>query len=87
MKIKLTDNDELDPDGVRPEPVDALAAEDAGVLEFGRFDLQNLLVHLVPNPGEVDRFAALEQKKIKVWEIVKKLYLTQPNLSISLAEN
>ena len=59
----LTDNDELDPDGVGAESVDALAVEDAGVLQLGRLDLQNFLVHFVAGPGEVDRLTALKKKQ------------------------
>ena len=42
--LQLTDNDELDPDGVRAEPIDALADEDAGVVLIDVLDLQVALV-------------------------------------------
>ena len=42
--LQLTDNDELDPDGVRAEPVDALADEDAGVVLVDVLDLEVALV-------------------------------------------
>ena len=42
--LYLTDNDELDPDGVRAEPVDALADEDAGVVLIDVLDLEVALV-------------------------------------------
>ena len=50
----LTDDDELDPDGVRAESVDALADEDAGVVLVCVLDLKVALGRLVPLPREVD---------------------------------
>ena len=50
----LTDDDELDPDGVGAEAVDALADEDAGVVLVGVFDLEEALGRLVPLPREID---------------------------------
>ena len=50
----LTDDDELDPDSVGAEAVDALAEEDAGVVLVGVLDLQVPLGRLVPLPREVN---------------------------------
>ena len=55
----LTDNNELDPDLLRPEAVDGLAREDAGVVLVGVLDLERLPAGQVTLPHEVDLLAVL----------------------------
>ena len=55
----LTDNNELDPDFLGPEPVDGLAGEHAGVVLVGVLDLERLPAGQVPLPHEVDLLSVL----------------------------
>ena len=56
---QLTDDDDLDADGLRSESVDGLAGEDAGVVLAEVLDLEPLLPGLVALPHEVDDLAVL----------------------------
>ena len=62
-RVKLTDDDDLDPGLGGAEPVDALARVDAGVIVIGVAHLQHVLVLAVPHPRYVvDRVAVLRNR-------------------------